>query len=274
MPISDSDAAQVLATCARHCCICRRFRPGHLQIHHIIEQADGVDDSLGNLIPICISCHADVHAATKLTRRFTPAELRAHRDTVYDLVAKGLLPSREAIAGDAIQHVSDAIVHRLQELGVVSDGRSSGLSPESTSILLAALCEESPIQVAAAPDGFSLETGQQRFYFRRLDGEPLPAPLQELVSKGAIHRTETDFAVTQRGIDLGSELVTTAAKFTEVKVKCMSCSLHFIILTWYPERHSVQTVICPECGQRNGGFIIWRQRAFGFIFQHVPGNAS
>jgi hypothetical protein len=39
-------------------------------VHHIVEQADGGGDELDNLIPICRTCHSDVHTNTKLTRRF------------------------------------------------------------------------------------------------------------------------------------------------------------------------------------------------------------
>ena len=35
---------------------------------------------------------------------------------------------------------------------------------------------------------------------------------------------------------------------TQLKCKCVSCGLHFIILTWEPETHKAESIVCPECG--------------------------
>jgi len=100
MSVPDDLAAEVLAKCARHCCVCRRFAPLHLQVHHIKEKSAGGEDTFDNLIAICLTCHSDVHAHVAFTRRFTPEELRQHRDSVYRLVKEGkLCPETEASAG-------------------------------------------------------------------------------------------------------------------------------------------------------------------------------
>ncbi len=59
--IPEKTVSVVLVKCARHCCICRRFSPLQIQVHHIIEQCDGGTHDEDNLIPICISCHSMVH---------------------------------------------------------------------------------------------------------------------------------------------------------------------------------------------------------------------
>ena len=61
---------------------------------------------------------------------------------------------------------------------------------------------------------------------------------------------------------------------TQLKFKCLQCSLHFVVCTWYPERHGVMAVYCPECGQHEGAFIMWAEPSQDFIFQVVPGNAQ
>lgn len=86
MSIPQPIVDEFMAKCGRRCCICRRFEPLHLQVHHIVERADGGTDDLDNLIVICLTCHSDVHSDTKLTRRFTPEELRQHRDALFELV--------------------------------------------------------------------------------------------------------------------------------------------------------------------------------------------
>ena len=60
--------------------------------------------------------------------------------------------------------------------------------------------------------------------------------------------------------------------FTQVRVKCMECNLHFTVHTWYPERHTGTTLYCPECGQHEQHFITWLAEVEGYIFQYVPGD--
>ncbi len=61
--------------------------------------------------------------------------------------------------------------------------------------------------------------------------------------------------------------------FVKVKAKCMRCSLHFVVCTHRPEDHSARTLTCPECGQRKGQFLVWKETpAEMFIFQSVPGG--
>lgn len=61
--------------------------------------------------------------------------------------------------------------------------------------------------------------------------------------------------------------------FVRVKAKCMRCSLHFVVCTHRPEVHSARTLTCPECGQRKGQFLVWKETpADMFIFQSVPGE--
>ncbi|HXH20444.1 MAG TPA: hypothetical protein VNN10_00330 [Dehalococcoidia bacterium] len=63
------------------------------------------------------------------------------------------------------------------------------------------------------------------------------------------------------------------AFYFQVKAKCLSCGLHFIVCTHEPERHGRLSLTCPECRQAEGSFAVWRERVAGFIFQTVPGGA-
>jgi hypothetical protein len=93
--IPDEMAATVLAKCGRRCCICRRFRPTLLQVHHIDERAAGGGNDFDNLIALCLTCHTDVHSRVPFTRRFTSVELKQHRENLYQLVADCVLPTDE-----------------------------------------------------------------------------------------------------------------------------------------------------------------------------------
>jgi len=64
------------------------------------------------------------------------------------------------------------------------------------------------------------------------------------------------------------------ATFTQVRVKCMECGLHFTVHTWYPESHTGTTLYCPECGQHEQRFATWVTEVEGQIFEHVPGDAE
>ena len=66
----------------------------------------------------------------------------------------------------------------------------------------------------------------------------------------------------------------TTATYTQLRVKCMKCGLHFIVCTDYPEQHAITTMYCPECGQHLGKFLLWKAEVGGFIFQAVPGDAE
>jgi ribosomal protein S27E len=268
MNIPDSIAAKVLSACARHCCICRRFRPDHLQIHHIVTQAEGGGNDLTNLIPVCVYCHTSVHSENFLSRNFTAAELRAHRDSVYDLVSKGLLPQREAISGDAVQLVTNELVHRLESIlssKKVSDGH---LSKDALMLLMSSVAEEEPITFEVSHSHFSILVSGRQILYKRQATEVRPLVIEELIARGYIRPEESHFTVTADGLALIEKTFSTATYY-EIKVKCMGCSLHFIILTWFPENHSASSITCPECGRKNHWKLVSKNKMCGFIFQRV-----
>ncbi len=63
------------------------------------------------------------------------------------------------------------------------------------------------------------------------------------------------------------------SKHTQVKCKCFSCNLHFVICTWHPERHTADKLTCPECGQNKGAFTMWVEEVSAPICTVVPGRA-
>lgn len=74
---------ELLVKAHRHCCICHKNAGTNMEVHHIVPEANGGDDSPENGIPLCLDCHANVeHYNAKHPRgnKFTPEELRKHRD--------------------------------------------------------------------------------------------------------------------------------------------------------------------------------------------------
>jgi len=89
MPFSREVADVVLVRCARRCCICRKFCGPRMQTHHIVQEADGGDDTLDNCIPLCLDCHAEVNSYNSqhpIGRKYTSDELKKHRDVWFDFV--------------------------------------------------------------------------------------------------------------------------------------------------------------------------------------------
>jgi hypothetical protein len=54
-----------------------------IEVDHIVQKADGGPDTIDNAIPVCFECHAEIHSYSDKHprgRKFTPEELRSHRD--------------------------------------------------------------------------------------------------------------------------------------------------------------------------------------------------
>jgi len=66
----------------------------------------------------------------------------------------------------------------------------------------------------------------------------------------------------------------TEVTYTQLRMVCRACNLHFIVCTERPESHGLSTLYCPECGQHDARFIMYEATVPGFIFQSVPGNAE
>lgn len=64
------------------------------------------------------------------------------------------------------------------------------------------------------------------------------------------------------------------AKHQQVKAKCLVCNLHFLLCTWTPDKHATESLYCPECGQHDGLFCLWREDVPAPICTVVPGRAQ
>lgn len=149
MTMPEELASELLSNCGRHCCICRRFRPVHLQVHHIVPQSEGGTDDSDNLIALCLTCHSDVHTKRPFTRRFTHSELKLHRNKVIQLVADGsLVPSEETIV---------EVSQILETVREHSFGDLSGLAGE---ILVAAVEAEGTIILSLHMGGATFVAGK------------------------------------------------------------------------------------------------------------------
>lgn len=89
MTFPQSIAQKVLLDCSRCCCICHKFCGFKIELHHIVQKAEGGADTYENCIPLCLDCHAEVKAYDPKHpkgRKYTEPELRQHRNKWYEKV--------------------------------------------------------------------------------------------------------------------------------------------------------------------------------------------
>ncbi len=57
------------------------------------------------------------------------------------------------------------------------------------------------------------------------------------------------------------------------KIKCMSCSLHFMTVSWDMNWYEKRRAVCPECADRHT-VLLGLEGSPGQIFEIVPGHSS
>ncbi len=89
MAFDKGEAENLLMQTGRRCCICKRLHG--VQMHHIIPSEKGGSDDIDNAIPLCPTCHDEVHgshASGRVTRQYTPSELKLHRQMTIQQAQK------------------------------------------------------------------------------------------------------------------------------------------------------------------------------------------
>ncbi|QIB69296.1 HNH endonuclease [Aminipila butyrica] len=265
----NNNSAIALSKSARHCCLCRKYLPLSMQVHHIKEKKRGGTDELDNLIPVCIQCHSAIHTKTDMTRAFTDAELKSSRDIVYEMVSEGKLPVSDInIPSDFTQIVS-LLKDELQKKEV-----GNNISETSMEILVKTYFYNTDIQIMNSDGEYSyVKIGSDMFFLNIEKYYKYPRQIIELLEKELLSEEDGGLHISPTGETFLQGLIGTIPTYTQVKVKCLNCGLHFIICTWDKERHTNKTIHCPECGANNGRNLVWIQEKPGFIFEDVPGNA-
>lgn len=89
MGFSQTIKQQAMISSARHCCVCHRYKGVKIEVHHIIQKADGGPNTFDNAIPLCFDCHSDAgHFNDRHPKgtKFSKQELVKARDTWYELI--------------------------------------------------------------------------------------------------------------------------------------------------------------------------------------------
>jgi hypothetical protein len=196
---------KMMVKCGRRCCICRRFRPTKLQVHHIIERAKGGSNDEDNLIVSCMTCHSDVHTKVPFARRFTPEELKGHRDGLVKMVAEGRLPATDT-------DDSDSVIANIVRILRSSPKPREELLPEAVQMLLTTVNAESGdgviFQVGTGPR-LHLQVGSKSL-MERSDARAKARykhALEQLLSTGLLSRiSDAQMEVTYEGYLAADEI--------------------------------------------------------------------
>lgn len=82
MSFPPSVRVQALVACGRYCCLCHKFKGLKIELHHIVQESEGGEDTFENCVPLCFGCHGDMksidHNHPKGSK-YTPQELRIRR---------------------------------------------------------------------------------------------------------------------------------------------------------------------------------------------------
>ena len=92
MPFPPSVREEALVRSSRRCCVCREFVGRAINVHHIVQEADGGPNTIENAIVLCLRCHSEAghfNARHPIGTKYSPSELVRHRDQFWVAVADG-----------------------------------------------------------------------------------------------------------------------------------------------------------------------------------------
>ena len=118
---------KALLACGRHCCLCKKYASYKIELHHIVQKADGGDDSFDNCVPLCFDCHAEVRAYNPKHpkgKKFTASELKAHRDNWYREIKQLGTNHFQKSAQSSITSQSDGLFHKFDLSSFLHDSLS------------------------------------------------------------------------------------------------------------------------------------------------------
>lgn len=90
MPFTTTIKTEVLLNCKRYCCYCEKYKGRDIEVHHIIQEANGGKNTVDNAIPLCFDCHSEIGSYNTnhpKGNRFTKDELKQIRDSFYIKIA-------------------------------------------------------------------------------------------------------------------------------------------------------------------------------------------
>lgn len=113
---------KVLIRSARICCLCFKQCGTKIEVHHIVQEADGGPNTEANALPVCFDCHAEVgnyNPRHPKGTKFRVDELKARRDNLYKLVESGALLAQvlvKQLPADTAEKSAEAVNSDIKAL--------------------------------------------------------------------------------------------------------------------------------------------------------------
>lgn len=137
MGFSQEIKEQVMIATARHCCVCHSYKGINLEVHHLIQEANGGPNTFENAIPLCFDCHANAgHYNNKHPKgtKFSISELTKARENWYDFVKKNPIVEKRLISNQI--HTSYYVLHTFDVLESVVKGDFSSVDKYRNRVFL------------------------------------------------------------------------------------------------------------------------------------------
>lgn len=128
MPFPSRVREDALVKAQRHCCVCHDFAGRLVNVHHIIQECDGGANDLDNAIVLCLRCHAEAgHYNPKhpLGTKYSPSELRRHRDEWYFACANGTARYSTSINVQVKRTLCTSDLHKYVPLFTFRNGNAN-----------------------------------------------------------------------------------------------------------------------------------------------------
>lgn len=149
MAISQSVRNRLLVEAGHRCTVCSEKA---YELHHIVEQAQGGDDSEENLIVLCPNCHQQrVHR----NKEFTPVQLRAYKANLKERkeferrLAQNLEQIRVLLDQEGPQAAEAALRKEMSDAASVVDPERSATAYEEVSKTARWLAERQELNAGA-----------------------------------------------------------------------------------------------------------------------------
>lgn len=119
MSFSKTVKEEALVKSRRSCCVCHEFAGLYVNVHHIVQRAEGGSNDIGNAIMLCLRCHGEAgHYNLKhpIGNKYSPEELIKHRDEWWQWCEDNPsipLPHEKEIR-DKIEQIRDERINKIR----------------------------------------------------------------------------------------------------------------------------------------------------------------
>lgn len=131
MPFPNHIREEALIKSQRHCCVCHEFAGRAINVHHIKQEADGGENTIGNAIVLCLRCHSEAghfNPRHPIGTSYSPQELIRHRDQWWESCEKGTALFGSSVIPKIKRVLTSAELHKYKLLVRVVNGNEHVMS--------------------------------------------------------------------------------------------------------------------------------------------------